>query len=72
MTAGALIRHRACIDPLSLMSWLLSNHVESRTIFWSNLRNCKFGPKIRIWSCCPEMVKKCIKFDRVGPVFGQT
>ena len=72
MTAGALIRHRACIDPLSLMSWLLSNHVESRTIFWSNLRNCKFGPKIRIWRCCPEMVEKCIKFERLGPGFGQT
>ena len=40
--------------------------------FWTNLRNCKFGPKIRIWRCCPEMVEKCIKFDRLGPGFGQT
>ena len=40
--------------------------------FWSNLGNYTFGPKFRIWRCCPEMVEKCIKFDRLGPGFGQT
>ena len=40
--------------------------------FKTILRNCKFGPKIRIWRWCPEMIEKCIKFDRLGPVFGKT
>ena len=27
------------------------------TIFWSNIGNCKFEPKVRIWRCCPKIVK---------------
>ena len=83
---NSIVWDQFSIKPRKLQIWIQNSNLEVLprngqkmceirsfgTSFWSNLGNCKFGPKIRIWSCCPEMVKKCMKFDRLGLVFGQT
>ena len=56
MTAGALIRHRACIDPLSLMSCLLSKNVDrsAKQVLGVLLGLLKAVELTHILSCSPN------------------